>query len=272
VAEIRSTGGEFVWGLRILGRGFGMYAKNPRLLLLGAIPALISFLVVLGALITLFVVVDDLADWMTPFADDWGSGSRSLIRGLLVLVIVIASLALAVLTYTALTLLIGDPFYEVISERVEARLGGTPGAVNLPWYRTIVRNGVDSVRLIVLGIVINIPLFALGFVPVAGQILVPILQAIVGGWLITVELTGIPFNRRGLFLRQRRQLLRAHRSLCLGFGIPVFLLLLIPFVAILVVPAAVAGATLLTRRVMNQPIDAGGPGAGSADAQALEQR
>ena len=70
-----------------------------------------------------------------------------------------------------------------------------------------------------------------------------------------VEMTGIPFNRRGLFLTQRRQLLRANRPMALGFGIPVFLLLLIPFAAIVVVPAAVAGSTLLARRVLGQSID-----------------
>jgi hypothetical protein len=35
----------------------------------------------------------------------------------------------------------------------------------------------------------------------------------------------------------------------------VALLLLIPFVGIFVMPAAIAGGTLLTRRVLGQPID-----------------
>jgi CysZ protein len=39
----------------------------------------------------------------------------------------------------------------------------------------------------------------------------------------------------------------------LGFGVPVFVVFLVPFVAVLVMPGAVAGATLLTRRVLGQP-------------------
>ena len=35
------------------------------------------------------------------------------------------------LTFTAVTLLIGDPFYEKISELVEERYGGVPGAVEV---------------------------------------------------------------------------------------------------------------------------------------------
>ena len=75
------------------------------------------------------------------------------------------------------------------------------------------------------------------------------------GDVIAVEVTGIPFNRRGMRLRQRRKLLRANRPLALGFGIPIFLLLLVPFAAIVVIPAAVAGGTLLTRHLLGLPID-----------------
>jgi CysZ protein len=250
----KTAGSEFFAGVRLLGRGFAVFGRSPRLVLLGAIPAVIAFLVVLAALIALWVFTTDIAEWITPFADDWSDGRRTFLRVVVIIAIVVASLALSIVTYTALTLLIGDPFYEGISKRVEQRLGGTPGELELPWYRTIRRNAVDSIRLIGLGIALNVPLFVLGFVPVLGQTVVPVLSTIVGGWLLAVELTGIPFNRRGMFLRDRRQILRANRTLCLGFGIPVFLLLLIPFAAVVVVPAAVAGGTLLTRRVLGQPI------------------
>jgi CysZ protein len=40
-----------------------------------------------------------------------------------------------------------------------------------------------------------------------------------------------------------------------GTARPVFVLLLIPLAAIVVVPAAVAGSTLLTRRVLGLPIE-----------------
>jgi CysZ protein len=246
------VGSQFLLGVRLLGRGFATFARSPRLVLLGAIPAVIAFTVVLAGLITLWLFSDDIAGWVTPFADDWSSGWRDALRTLVIVALVVASLAIAVLTYTALALLIGDPFYEVISERVEQRLGGTPGGVELPWYRTFRRNLVDSIRLIVLGIAINTPLFFLGFIPIAGQIVVPVLNAIVSGWLLAVELTGIPFNRRGLFLADRRRLLRANRSMALGFGIPVYLLLLIPLAALVVIPAAVAGGTLMTRHLLAQ--------------------
>jgi CysZ protein len=249
------VGSEFLSGVRILGRGFGIFARRPRFLVLGMIPAVISLLLVATALLLLLVFIQDIAAWVTWFADDWSPGTRDFVRLFVGVAIVVGAVLVAVLTYTALTLLIGDPFYEVISKSVEERLGGTPGEVDLPWYKTFRRNAIDSIRLLALGIAVSIPLFALGFVPLVGQTVAPVLQVVIGGWLLAVELTGIPFNRRGLHLTQRRTILRANRPLALGFGIPVFLLLLIPFAAIFVVPAAVAGSTLLTRRVLGLRID-----------------
>jgi len=80
-----------------------------------------------------------------------------------------------------------------------------------------------------------------------------VVGALVGGWALALELTGIAFARRGLRLRDRRRMLRRHRPLALGFGVGVFVCFLIPLGAVLVMPAAVAGATLLTRHIFGEP-------------------
>jgi CysZ protein len=83
---------------------------------------------------------------------------------------------------------------------------------------------------------------------------VPVIGAAIGGWLLAVELTGVPFQRRGQRLRHRRAVLARNRAQALGFGVAVFCSFLIPLGAILLMPAAIAGATLLSRQVMGQPI------------------
>lgn len=50
-----------------------------------------------------------------------------------------------------------------------------------------------------------------------------------------------------MVLRDRLALLRGRRLLTLGFGVPLGLAFLIPFVAVFLMPGAVAGATLLAR-------------------------
>jgi CysZ protein len=244
---------EFFAGTAALGRGFGLVWRSPGLMLLGMVPGVISAIVVLSALGTLLYFVDDVAATVTWFADDWSEELRSAVRLLAALGIAVVGVLLAVLTFTSITLVIGDPFYEEISKRVEDRLGGTPSELDAPWYRTMRWNLVDSLRLLALSALTGVLLFVAGLIPVLGQTVVPVVGAFLGGWLLAVEVSGIPFNRRGLRLRDRRRILRAHRPLALGLGVPLFLLFLVPFAAIVVMPAAVAGATLVTRRALGLP-------------------
>jgi CysZ protein len=246
---------QFVLGASLLGRGLGLCLRNPRLLGLGILPALIAGVLYAAALATLIVFVDDLAGAVTWFADDWSPGWRDVVRILAGAALVGAGGLLSVLTFTAVTLLIGDPFYEKISELVEKRFGGVPGAVEIVWWRSLGRSLVDSLRLIGLAILLGLPLFVLGFIPVVGQIVATVLGGAVGGWVLAVELTGVPFQRRGQRLRDRRAALKTNRPMALGFGVAVFVSFLIPLGAVLLMPAAVAGATLLARRTLGQPID-----------------
>jgi CysZ protein len=241
--------------MSLLGRGVGLVLRRPRLLGLGLLPALIAGVLYAAALITLIAFLPDTAREVTWFANGWAEGWRDLLRVLASLALLGAAGLLGVLTFTAVTLLIGDPFYEKISELVEHRYGGVPNAVEVPFWRSIGRSLVDSLRLIGFSILCGIPLFVLGFVPVVGQIVPPVLGGAIGGWLLALELTGAPFQRRGQRLRDRRRVFRANRPLALGFGVAVFLCFLIPLGAVLIMPAAVAGATLLSRRALGLPID-----------------
>ncbi|MEU2614395.1 EI24 domain-containing protein [Micromonospora sp. NPDC007271] len=245
----------FFSGVGLLLRGIGLYVRSPGLMLLGVVPALISGVLFAVAFVTLFYFVDDLAALVTPFADDWSAAWRSLARVVAGLAIVGLAGLLGVLTFTAVTLIIGDPFYEKISERVEDRLGGTPGAVEVPFWASLRQSIRDSLRLVAVSALVGVPLFAAGFIPVVGQTVVPVLGAAVGGWFLALELVGAAFYRRGMGLPERRALLRADRPTALGFGVAVFVCFLIPLGAVLIMPAAVAGATLLARRSLGQSVE-----------------
>jgi CysZ protein len=244
---------EFFTGVGLLLRGVGLVFGTPRLFLLGLIPGLISFAVVITALGSLLYFIDHVATFATWFADDWNPEARRALRLVAALAIAAVGVVVAVLTFTALTITIGDPFYEAISAKVDERFGSGSALADTPWHRTLVRNLVDSLRLLALSLALSMVLFCLGLIPLVGQTVVPVIGALVGGWLLAVEISGVPFNRRGMRLRERRRLLRGNRALALGFGVPIFVVFLVPFVAILVMPGAVAGATLMTRRVLGQP-------------------
>lgn len=251
--------GEFFAGVRLLGRGVGMYARSPRLLLLGIIPALITGLLFIAAFATLIYFISDLSELFTWFADGWSEGPRDAVRVLAAIGILGLGGLIGVLTFTAIALLIGDPFYEKISGEIEARFGGVPGEVEVPWWRSLRRSLWDSVRLIALSLAIGIPLFFLGLLPLVGQTVIPVIGALIAGWFLALELVGVAFYRRGLRLPDRRRVLAAHRPLALGFGVSVFCCFLIPLGAVLIMPAAVAGGTLLARKVLGLPIDTPAP-------------
>jgi CysZ protein len=246
--------GDFFAGAGFLMRGLGMYARNPGLMFLGLLPALITFALLVAAFVAVLFFADDAARWMTPYADGWDSGLRETARALITVAIVGVLAVLSIVLFTALTLLIGQPFYEAISKKVEDQLGGVPGGdINVSFWRTLPRTIGDNLRLIVRAAFFAVMLFALGLVPVVGQVTAAVLGALVGGTLLAVELTSVPFERRGLRLRDRRRMLRERRALSTGFGVATFVCFLIPLGAVVMMPAAVAGATLLSRRLFGLP-------------------
>lgn len=240
--------------MTLLGRGFGLCLRSPRLLLLGLIPALVAFAVLTTAFVVLCVLIGSVTDAVTPFADGWADGWRVTVRVVAGIAVLGAALLVAVLLYTTLALAIGDPFYERIARRAEEPYGGVPGEVELPFWRSLRRGIGDALRLVLVSLVSGVLLFGAGFLPVVGQTVVPVLGATVGGWFLALELTGVPFERRGMGLTGRRRVLRGRRALTVGFGTGVFVLFMIPLGAVLAMPGAVAGAALLSRRALGDPL------------------
>ncbi|MQA15507.1 MAG: hypothetical protein GEV09_15460 [Pseudonocardiaceae bacterium] len=241
---------DVVAGLRLLGRGAGIVLRSRRLLLLGAVPALFTTVLLLGGLVTLVAFLDEIAAILTPFADDWSAGLRTAVRVMAGVAVFVAAGFIGVVTFTALTLLIGGPFYEYLSETVEDGLGGVADAVEVSWPALFLRGLRDSVLLVTVSVLCTGPLLIAGFLPLIGQTVIPVVVACVGGWVLALELVGVPFHRRGLRLGDRHRALRRRPGLTLGVGVPAYLLCAIPFAAIVVMPMAVAGSTLLAREVL----------------------
>ena len=249
-APARSVIRRFFDGMAYLGRGLKMWGSDPRLMLVGALPALIVAAVYLAGLIVLFINAPALAEWATPFADGWPEGWRTAVRVAAIIALVGLGSLLVVYTYTAITLAVGDPFYEKIWRSVENRLGGIQNEIEVPFWRAFGRGLLDAMRILLATAVIGLGLFVLGFIPIVGQTVVPVVGAAVAGWFLALELTGKAFDARGRSLKDRRRALAAIRPTTLGFGVASYLVFLIPFGAVFVMPAAVAGATLLSREAL----------------------
>ncbi|RLL66233.1 EI24 domain-containing protein [Streptomyces sp. Z26] len=251
--------GDLAVGLRYLGRGQRWIGGHLRWFGFGLLPALLAFALYAAALTGLAFWADDFAAWATPFADDWGSPWRSVLRNVFAVLLWLSALLLAVLTFTAVTLLIGDPFYEKLSEEVEESEGGCPPGVDRPLWRELWQSLCDSVYVLYRALLFTVPLFFLGFVPVVGQTVIPVLGICVSGFFLTLELTSVAMQRRDVPVRERLRLLRGRRTLAVAFGAPLALAFLLPFVAVLLMPGAVAGAALLVRDVLEERLPTGPP-------------
>ncbi|MFC3995193.1 EI24 domain-containing protein [Nocardiopsis sediminis] len=262
-------------GVGILLQGFGMVVRRPKLFFLGAIPPLITSILFLVAFIALVVNIESIVAWMTPFADGWSDGWATTLRVATGIVLVAATVLIMVVGFTGLTLALGFPLYDKIAEEVEYELGDAPPELDDPIAASIARAVRQSLTIILITAVVTLPMFIAGFIPVVGQTIVPVISAIFGGWMLTIELVGAAFDRRGLRkLRERRWYMGRRRMLVLGFSVPAYLLLAIPFVAVVVFPAATAGGTILARRLLPASVPGNGtavPGGPSAAAAQLPQ-
>lgn len=239
---------EFFTGVRILGQGFGMWRTHTKLLALGLIPAVIAFIVLAAALVPLGMSLGSITEWVTPFADGWVAPWRELLRIGVGIVIFIAALALAGAVFTALTLTIGDPFYQRIWRGVERSLGGPEPTGESGFWTTV----GEGIRLVVLGILVALLTLVIGFIPLVGGVLASVIGVVLSGRLLARELTARAFDARGITTYTRSELLGGGRARVIGFGVATQLCFLIPLGAIVAMPAAVAGSTMLARTLQER--------------------
>ncbi|MFG2002265.1 EI24 domain-containing protein [Spirillospora sp. NPDC048911] len=249
----------FFAGIGYLFRGLGWVARRPGQWLFGLIPALIVLIVYVAGLAALGWNLDGLASWVTPFADDWSESARSSVRVIAGIAIFGAATFLAIITFTAITLLVGEPFYERIAVNVEESQGGAPPEPDESLMVQIGRAIRDALLLGAVALCFAVVFFLCGFLPIIGQTVVPVIAACVSGYFLAGELTSIALERRGIRRRERFAILKQNRLMAVGFGAATFVVFLIPLGAVLAMPGAVAGGTLLAReRLAINPLVTGG--------------
>jgi CysZ protein len=242
-------------GIGMLLRGFREWGTSPRAMLLGLIPGAITAAVFTTGIVILVVNLDSIAASLSTFADDWAEGLRVTARVVVGAAVLGAALLIAVYTFTFVTLLVGAPFFEKISNAVDERLGSVALTESGSAMRAFLRGLGEGILILLLTVLVAICLFLLGLIPLIGAVIAAVIGAITGGWFLALELTTAAFERRGLRLRERQRALAKHPFLTIGFGVATFVMFLIPFGAVAMMPVAVAGATLLARRVLGEPIE-----------------
>jgi CysZ protein len=245
---------EFFRGVGLLGRGFAYWRRRPGLMALGLVPAAIVGALFLAGLVTLGAFLPALTEAMTPFADAWPGIWATVIRVTVGTAVFAAALVLVAVSFTAITLVVGDPFYERIWRAVEADSGAPVAEVPYGFWASV----RDGLWLVVRGIGIAVLATLIALIPALGGILSTVFAVSCTGWLIADELTSRALTARGLSARERRVLMRGNRGRMLGFGVATQLCFMVPLGAVVTMPAAVAGATLLGRHAAGHPAETAG--------------
>ena len=79
-----------------------------------------------GLLIALITQLEPAVEWLTPFADGWARGLATTIRVFVGSALVAGAVLLMVISFTVLTLALGSPLYDKLSESVEREFGEVP--------------------------------------------------------------------------------------------------------------------------------------------------
>lgn len=234
--------GDFLAGANYLRRGFGLIMQ-PDLRRFFIIPTAINIIVFAAIVVTGVYWYDVLLDAMLPDGQGWWV---EIARGILWILFATVSLVLLFFTFTVVANLLAAPFNSLLAQNVE-RLQTGGASVPAPggrWLAGAASAAASELRKFLYYLIFLILGLILLLVPVV-NLGAPIYWVVMGAWMLALEYLAYPMENNGLDFRQVRERLRRRRSLTFGFGASVLLVSLVPVVNVLVMPAAVAGATLM---------------------------
>lgn len=198
--------------------------------------------VVIFAAVTMLAISEfgDLLDWLLSFLPGW----LDWLRYLLWPVFALALGLLFFFTFTLVANLLASPFNAPLAHAVEVHLGKVSGqsAGRVPLIRSVLKSFNSELRKLVYIVVRALPLLILFVIPVV-NIAAPFLWIVFSAWMLTMEYADYPMGNHELDFHQQMAILKKRRFLSLGFGGTVTLALMVPGLNLIVIPAAVAGAT-----------------------------
>ena len=245
----------FARGLSYVLRGMRfVYVQHPKLARYWVFPILITVLALGAVFYGAGSYYDDLggAVW-SLFPESWNDvtgwvgGLLSALRWLIELIAGILITLLGLVLVLVLSSVVAAPFNDALSEAVEHILTGESAP---PFSLSrMVADIVRTIRLELLKVLVYLavvgPMFLASFIiPGVGQVLSLV------GFALTAVYLGIdyvdwPAARRNWSVRDRVAFTRRQLPAVAGFGTGVWVLLFIPLVNLLFMPAAVAGGTML---------------------------
>lgn len=188
-------------------------------------------------------------DALMPTLPDWLSFLSYILWPLFVALLVL----MVFFTFTLVANIIAAPFNGFLAEKVEVVVRGEENFPAFSWGELVAmvpRTFGREMRKLGYFLPRAIALFILSFIPVVNVIAAP-LWLIFGVWMMAIQYIDYPADNNKMSWQDMLAWLRQKRWQSLGFGGITYLALMVPVVNVLMMPAAVAGATLFWVRERN---------------------
>lgn len=235
--------GDIARGPGYLLQGFALI-RQPGLRTVVALPLAINMVVIVGLL---WLFGSQWSAWL----DAWLAGLPGWLgwlEGLLWWLGFLLAILLFCYFFTLLANLIAGPFNGLLSARVERHLTGREPETGLTLWGEVADGALGELRRLTyyLGRALLLGVLSLVLLAIPGvNALVPLLWLAFGAYMLAFEYLDAPMGNRGLTFADKRRRLAERRWLNLGFGGAVTAATALPLVNLVVMPAAVAGATAL---------------------------
>lgn len=209
-------------------------------------PLLINLLVFVALVWLGLSQFGELLAWLEATLPAWLSWLDWLLWPLFVLLTLLAGFLVCLLLAT----LIAAPFTGPLAAAIESRLrgrspGGNDGAASL-FKEAFAALASEARKLGYFGLRAA-PLGLLSLLPGVNLIVAP-LWLLFSAWMLALEFVEVPLGNHGLTFPAVRARLAQRRMLALGFGATLLVMTMIPLLNLLVIPVAIAGATLMVVR------------------------
>jgi CysZ protein len=228
----------FFDGVHYLLAGFNLIAK-PGLRRFVILPVVINIVVFILLFMVLRFYIGGLDEWLVAHLPTW----LRWMSIFLWLLFFVGFFLIFIAAFATLGAIIAAPFNSLLAEQVEAYLTGKP-CVERSWWENI----KDMPRM--LGRQFTILFY---YLPRALLILllflIPLVHAIViiiwvafCAWFLAMQYLDFPMDNHRIPVPEMREWLLARRAVAMGFGMSIMLVMSIPGVNLLAIPAAAAGA------------------------------
>jgi len=215
---------------------------SPGLRLFVILPLTVNLLLFCGLI---YLAIRQFSGWVDAFMPnlpEWLMFLEYLIWPLFVVLVVL----IVFFTFTMLANIIAAPFNGFLAEKVETVARGVDSSPPFSWGELLAmlpRTIGREARKLAYFAPRALALLILSFIPVVNLIAAP-LWLLFGIWMMAVQYIDYPADNNKLSWGEMMVWLRERRWKSLSLGAVTYAALLIPFVNLLVMPAAVAAATL----------------------------